>query len=299
MEITRNNYERFFLDYFEGNLEAEMEFALLDFLDRNPDLKDELDSFEKLQLQGSTLGLTEKTKLYKPEKINPANEDSFFIAFHEGDLNSIEKSELENYLSVDPEKENLLEAFGRLKLKPEESLFDPAALYQPNDLPLNEQMELVAVIEGEKKFNDVASIIAKPNGETTLGLLQKTKLHADLALRFPGKRKLKKGESLLLYLRPALAAAAAIILFFLVPIFFQDDTDVAITNIPIEKSKEKTLEIGVNEATPEFLVENIPLEDNFISKEKVNAMQIHQDSQKEGSDREEGWCISPSKYLAI
>lgn len=45
-EITRHNYEEFFLDYLEGTLSSLQSIALADFLTKNPDLKVELEEME-------------------------------------------------------------------------------------------------------------------------------------------------------------------------------------------------------------------------------------------------------------
>ena len=47
MKIDRNNYEVYFIDYFEGNLNREEREELFQFLFLNPDLKNEFDEFEK------------------------------------------------------------------------------------------------------------------------------------------------------------------------------------------------------------------------------------------------------------
>jgi hypothetical protein len=46
MDINRNNYELFFIDYVDGKLTAEQISELMLFIAANPDLKDELNSFE-------------------------------------------------------------------------------------------------------------------------------------------------------------------------------------------------------------------------------------------------------------
>ena len=42
MKINRNNYEAFFIDYLEGNLDEKMVDDFIEFLQQNPDLKEEL-----------------------------------------------------------------------------------------------------------------------------------------------------------------------------------------------------------------------------------------------------------------
>ncbi len=50
MSINRNNYEAFFLDYFEGRLPEEGKEELMRFLELNPDLKKEFEGFEPVYL---------------------------------------------------------------------------------------------------------------------------------------------------------------------------------------------------------------------------------------------------------
>lgn len=50
MKITRDNYESWFLDYLEGNLEEGMKEAFQEFLRHHPDLQEELRQFEEVRL---------------------------------------------------------------------------------------------------------------------------------------------------------------------------------------------------------------------------------------------------------
>ena len=47
MEINRNNYEIFMLDYIEGNLPLDIREDLICFLNNNPDLKDDVHALLK------------------------------------------------------------------------------------------------------------------------------------------------------------------------------------------------------------------------------------------------------------
>ena len=42
MKINRNNYEVFFMDYLDGNLDESVVNDFIEFLQKNPDLKEEL-----------------------------------------------------------------------------------------------------------------------------------------------------------------------------------------------------------------------------------------------------------------
>ena len=51
MKIDRNNYEIFFVEYLDGTLPVEQIDDMLDFLQKNPDLANELKDLEKIKLE--------------------------------------------------------------------------------------------------------------------------------------------------------------------------------------------------------------------------------------------------------
>ncbi|MEZ4798842.1 MAG: hypothetical protein R2809_03495 [Flavobacteriales bacterium] len=65
MMITRENYEAYFLDYLEGNLDESLLPQFHRFLDENPDLKVELEMVSDFQLPAPTLTFNRKLMLYK------------------------------------------------------------------------------------------------------------------------------------------------------------------------------------------------------------------------------------------
>ena len=103
MKITRDNYESFFLDYLEGNLEESLIDQFLDFLEQHPDLKEELQLFENIRLPEEPVSFAGKKHLYQ----SPAHEKEAFelkaIAFMEGDLKDEERRGFEAYLATHPE----------------------------------------------------------------------------------------------------------------------------------------------------------------------------------------------------
>ena len=91
MKISRDNYEVFFIDYFEGNLNREEKEELQRFLSKNPDLKNEFDQFEEINVAEPEREYKYKTELKKQVsdlgKVNEDTIDEYSIAFLEGDLN--------------------------------------------------------------------------------------------------------------------------------------------------------------------------------------------------------------------
>jgi len=50
MEISRQNYEQYFVDYLDGKLNEKQVGILMSFIEFNPDLKVELADIEKMCL---------------------------------------------------------------------------------------------------------------------------------------------------------------------------------------------------------------------------------------------------------
>lgn len=96
-KIGLHNYEAFFLDYLEGSLSAQQEFELMDFLDKHPELKAELDvDLSETSLKAQEISL-DKSSL-KVEGIQPDEVDDLMIASAEGMLSAQEKAELSSYV---------------------------------------------------------------------------------------------------------------------------------------------------------------------------------------------------------
>lgn len=119
MMITRDNYEPFFLDYLEGNLDESMIDQFLDFLENNPDLKEELQLFENVHLPEEQIVFQEKGKLYKSTADAKTAMETKTIAYIEGDLDDEERKSFENYLAVHPELHKEYALFEKTRLRPD------------------------------------------------------------------------------------------------------------------------------------------------------------------------------------
>ena len=97
MKITRDNYESFFIDYIEGNLHESMIDQFLDFLNQNPDLKEELHLFE----------------------------ENTVVAYLEDDLDADENKAFENYLAAHPELKKEYDLFAKTRLTPDSGIKYP------------------------------------------------------------------------------------------------------------------------------------------------------------------------------
>lgn len=128
MELNRDNYEAYFLDFLEGNLTPEQEEMLNRFLKFNPDLEEELHSFSFLSISPENTNYPEKASLKKEipptaESLSPGNFDIFCIAYLEGDLSEAQKEALFNFLEENPSYAEILDTYRLTHLVPENIAF--------------------------------------------------------------------------------------------------------------------------------------------------------------------------------
>ncbi len=125
MMITRDNYESFFLDFLEGNLDEEKIDQLLDFLSQNPDLKEELHQFENIRLTEEPVAFSGKGQLYKTEADRNAVFENKAVAYLEGDLDADGRTNFETYLAAHPELGKEYHLFTRTRLTPDAGIKYP------------------------------------------------------------------------------------------------------------------------------------------------------------------------------
>ena len=127
MNINRNNYELFFIDYLEGNLSEQDLFVLKKFLTDNPDLADELNSLDSFTAEPEHIVFKHKQSLKKNTipPINNQNFDSMAIAYLENDLSDTEKLEFEQYIKQNPKKGEEYSLFEKTKIQPDFSIKYP------------------------------------------------------------------------------------------------------------------------------------------------------------------------------
>lgn len=123
MNINRDNYEEYFLDFAEGRLTAEQEEILNNFLKFNPDLEAELQEFDLLQLQAEDIHMPGKQKLKKEipsstDIVNDLNFEMYAIAYLENDLTDHQRGLFEDFLANDEEYRASLDLMKKTYLKP-------------------------------------------------------------------------------------------------------------------------------------------------------------------------------------
>lgn len=125
-KINLHNYEAYFLDYVEGNLDAQQQNQLEVFLTKHPDLKAELQDFDNIQLTESKSqeSFQHKKFLKRDEKTSLSHVDTLLIASIEGLLSDGEAQELTRLLS-DPKISKQLSAYQKVKLKADPNISYP------------------------------------------------------------------------------------------------------------------------------------------------------------------------------
>ena len=95
MQINRENYEAYFIDYLEGNLDELLVDDFIEFIKLNPDLKEELDLFESLEAIPENIAFENKEGLYKEKYDAETAFNDAAVACLEGDISEGEKSDFE------------------------------------------------------------------------------------------------------------------------------------------------------------------------------------------------------------
>jgi hypothetical protein len=122
MEITRKNYEIYFIDYLEGNLNEKLVDEFLEFLKQNPDLKKELKAFKAYEAEEEEIFFLKKENLYKEKYDSQEEFNIAVIGIIEDTLSPEEIYNFQNYLNNHPEKEKDFNLFQQTKLKADKTL---------------------------------------------------------------------------------------------------------------------------------------------------------------------------------
>lgn len=122
MKITRQNYEAYFIDYLEGNLDEQLVDVFIDFLQQNPDLKEELELFSAVTAVPESLTFNKKKTLYHEKYDLESEFNEAAVARLEGDLSEQEIHDFDAYVLSHPEKQEDIDLFDKTQLKADESI---------------------------------------------------------------------------------------------------------------------------------------------------------------------------------
>ncbi len=128
MKINKENYGRFIVDYYDGQLSTEEEQMLLLFLDQYPVLKKEFINFEEVPvLPKEPLKYSGKQALKRPKIVafGGVTEDNFaeyFVLSQDDELAVDEQQAVETFLQHNLHLQEEYRQFGLAKVAPDESI---------------------------------------------------------------------------------------------------------------------------------------------------------------------------------
>ncbi len=107
MDINRNNYETWLIDFLDGKLNTEEEAGMRLFLTQNPDIQEEFEYLESVQLEVENIVFEPKDSLKKKQiqpiaAIDENTFEDYFIAATENDLTSKERRDVAKFLQKNP-----------------------------------------------------------------------------------------------------------------------------------------------------------------------------------------------------
>jgi len=125
IDINRNNYEEYFLDFIEGNLSPSDKNLFMSFLDENPDLKKELELYEEKPISYEKYLFENKSTLKKGSvlsEITSNNFDELCIAKIENDLTQKEENDFDIYINQDTQKRKEFDLYKLTKIEIDDSI---------------------------------------------------------------------------------------------------------------------------------------------------------------------------------
>ena len=130
MNIGRDNYESYFMDYLDGKLDTAEVEVLMSFLEFNPDLKQELVGLENVSLEPREQVFEYKAGLRKPvdtpvRQAMLENFEDYCISGIEQQLSPNEENMLQEIINDDPEKQNIYMLYRSTTLVADNSILYP------------------------------------------------------------------------------------------------------------------------------------------------------------------------------
>ena len=125
MKINRDNYESWFLDYLEGNLDQEQIEMVLLFKIEHPDLADQTEEFSPFLTADSKLVYPDKNLLKKEVYDDAVHFKQSAIAAMEGDMNDEELRQFHSWVDKNPDRQKFVKIFEQCRLVPDKKITFP------------------------------------------------------------------------------------------------------------------------------------------------------------------------------
>jgi len=128
--ITRNNYEEYFLLYADNELSAAEKITVEEFVNENPDLREELIALQQLKIKPeSNIIFENKNLLFKQSNensfINNNNYEEYFLLYADNELNDETKITVEKFVYNNPSLQQKFELLLSAKLQPDNNIVFP------------------------------------------------------------------------------------------------------------------------------------------------------------------------------
>lgn len=137
MNITRLNYEEYFLLYVDNELNIVQRKAVESFVAENPDLREELEMLQDAILPADdAIVFQDKASLLRtsaaPNPVNETNCEEYFILYADDELTNEQKDQVEQFVYRHPQHQAGFELLQKVKLMPDTSVVfpDKYALYR-------------------------------------------------------------------------------------------------------------------------------------------------------------------------
>ena len=125
MMINKDNYESWFLDYIEGNLDPEQMEMVRRFKIEHPDLADEAEELSPI-LKADPLSVYPGKHLLKKEVYDdPFHFEQSAIAAMEGEMSEEELRQFQNWLDKNPNRKKVVKEFEQCRLVPDKKITFP------------------------------------------------------------------------------------------------------------------------------------------------------------------------------
>lgn len=235
--INKDNYEAWLLDYAEGALHPSERLAVEAFLEKHPELRDELDAFETVHLPpADEASSADWSGLRQPDVEDLRSDmelrDAFFVKCMDGEGTPAEREMLEELL-MEQHFQHAYDQWKRTVLTSgSEAVISKDSLYQWGlDLPLSPSTfddYLIGLCEGlldEGQKVALHQFAEKdPERKRQWALATHCRLQAPTGVFYPDKGKLRKEQKRIFPLWFLRAAAVALLLGAAISIWMISDT---------------------------------------------------------------------------
>jgi hypothetical protein len=193
MNINRHNYEEYFILYMDNELASDERRQVEDFIQKHPDLKEELDVLLQYKMEPDiSIIFDGKEELMMRDgysSISMANYEEWLTMYVDNELTSKQRNGLEQFVAANPQVKKELEIFQQTKLQPEEIIFT-------NKESLYRREEKVRAIPMRWWRASAAAVVILSIGVTVVIVVQNKKSSDDRIVVIPDKgQKINKENS--------------------------------------------------------------------------------------------------------